>query len=729
MKKLLKTFSAMVLATSVSGVAVGGFAAVAGASTTPPWEPDTAAVGGLTFFDSSGNQITGGSLDAPFAAYVQGATIRSGDTKATLFAYTPVSSKAPGAWSGQTLSSSTTYPNSQAPSALATSSLPLVTGATSDVSLSTYISNFPNNDSSSDGYANLYVLRLKTSAKGLPTTAGYDEADIEVTGSSWHVVYPAPTLTSTTTSLSASPTSPQVAGTSITLTATVSPAETGSVQFYVGATPIGTAQTVVAGSASVITSDLPQGTDGLSAVFTPTTYSAVAASTGTATFVVNPAHTVPGSPTNVLATAGNASATVSWTDPASDGNSTIQSYTATSSPGSFTCNATGASATSCVVNGLANGTAYTFTVVATNGVGSSSPSTASTAVTPSTVPGAPAITTVTGGNASATVQFTAPASNGGAAILGYTVTSAPGAFTCTTTGPLGSSCTVNGLSNGTAYTFTVAAQNTNGFGTSSSASSPVTPATVPGAPTGVALSVPSNGSLSVSWTAPASTGGAAISGYTATATSGGTSKTCTTATTSCTISGLTSTSAYSVSVVASNLKGESNSANYAVSAYPVTATSVSALSLVPVAQKGVSFGVLVYGVSPGSSVSVKNGTKTINGVANALGEFVANTSVAKTGVFSIVTTAGKKSVTTKVFAPLITVPTKAKHGGTLAITIASAPPKVSASASASNSKSATATTSASGTATLKVSVPKAGTVTVTVTIAGVSFPANSVSVS
>jgi hypothetical protein len=78
-----------------------------------------------------------------------------------------------------------------------------------------------------------------------------------------------------------------------------------------------------------------------------------------------------------------------------------------------------------------------------------------------TVPGAPTGASATGGNAQATVSWTAPASNGGSAITNYTVTSSPGSKTCTkAAAPL--SCTVTGLTNGQAYTFTVKA--TNGVG-------------------------------------------------------------------------------------------------------------------------------------------------------------------------------------------------------------------------------------------------------------------------
>jgi hypothetical protein len=97
----------------------------------------------------------------------------------------------------------------------------------------------------------------------------------------------------------------------------------------------------------------------------------------------------------------------------------------------------------------------------------------STPNTPITTAGAPTSVSATAGAAQGVVSWTAPASNGGAAIIAYTVTSTPGSFTCTTAL---TSCTVTGLTNGTAYTFTVAATNSVGTGSASSASNSVTPA-------------------------------------------------------------------------------------------------------------------------------------------------------------------------------------------------------------------------------------------------------------
>lgn len=91
--------------------------------------------------------------------------------------------------------------------------------------------------------------------------------------------------------------------------------------------------------------------------------------------------TAPGAPTGVAAAAGDHSAAVSWLAPASDGGSTITSYTVTASPGTLTATVAG-SQTAATVSGLSNGTTYTFTVTATNVAGTSDPSAPSTAVTP-----------------------------------------------------------------------------------------------------------------------------------------------------------------------------------------------------------------------------------------------------------------------------------------------------------------------------------------------------------
>jgi len=114
-------------------------------------------------------------------------------------------------------------------------------------------------------------------------------------------------------------------------------------------------------------------------------------------------------------------------------------------------------------------------VTATNSAGSANATSNATATIAGTVPGAPTIGTATAGNAQASVAFTAPAVTGGPAITSYTATSSPGGIT----GSAASSpITVSGLTNGTAYTFTVTATNSIGTGPASAASNSVTPTAV-----------------------------------------------------------------------------------------------------------------------------------------------------------------------------------------------------------------------------------------------------------
>jgi len=87
-------------------------------------------------------------------------------------------------------------------------------------------------------------------------------------------------------------------------------------------------------------------------------------------------------------------------------------------------------------------------------------------------PGAPTGVSAVPGNGQAVVSFTAPADTGTSPITGYVVTAYPGGITASgASGPV----TVEGLTNGTAYTFTVKAVNAAGPGSESLALGPVTP--------------------------------------------------------------------------------------------------------------------------------------------------------------------------------------------------------------------------------------------------------------
>jgi len=142
----------------------------------------------------------------------------------------------------------------------------------------------------------------------------------------------------------------------------------------------------------------------------------------TGTVQVTVAATVPNAPTSVVATRGNASVSVAFIAPVSNGGIAISGYTATCG----TQSSSGA-ASPIVVSNLSNGTVVTCTVIATNAVGDSVPSIPSNSVTPATVPGAPTINGAVPGNTTATIAFAAPTSAGGVPIIDYTLSCTPGA--------------------------------------------------------------------------------------------------------------------------------------------------------------------------------------------------------------------------------------------------------------------------------------------------------------
>jgi hypothetical protein len=91
----------------------------------------------------------------------------------------------------------------------------------------------------------------------------------------------------------------------------------------------------------------------------------------------------------------------------------------------------------------------------------------------------------------------------------------------------------------------------------SSPSNPVTPATLPGPPTNVAATA-GVGEATVTWTPPASNGGAAINSYTVIASPGGQTVTVSGSTTEATVSDLTTNVTYTFTVFATNRVGSSD---------------------------------------------------------------------------------------------------------------------------------------------------------------------------
>ncbi|MEV3984528.1 fibronectin type III domain-containing protein [Nonomuraea sp. NPDC049758] len=190
-------------------------------------------------------------------------------------------------------------------------------------------------------------------------------------------------------------------------------------------------------------------------------------------------------------------------------------------------------------------------------------------------PGAPTAVTGVARHQAVRVSWQPPASDGGTPITGYTVTVTPGGRTVTTAGA--TTANVTGLSNGTAYTFTVTAANAVGTGPASAASAAVTPVQgrLPGAPIKI-VTAPEFGSVHVSWQPPTDDGGADITEYKVVTSPGGETAKAWWGQTEVTVKGLTDGQLYTFAVTATNVIGAGPSSAPSPVTAPAAPTSPGA---------------------------------------------------------------------------------------------------------------------------------------------------------
>ena len=237
------------------------------------------------------------------------------------------------------------------------------------------------------------------------------------------------------------------------------------------------------------------------------------------------ATTVPGAPTGLTATAsGTTAINLSWSAPASTGGSAITGYNIESSSdggsswSDLVAN-TSNTTTTYAHTGLTAGDTRHYRVSAINANGAGTASNVDSATTGTTVPGAPTGLTATASETTAiNLSWSAPASTGGSAITGYNIeVSANGTSGWTdqvaNTNSTATTYAHTGLAAGDTRHYRVSAINANGAGTASNVDSATTGTTVPGAPTGLTATASGTTAINLSWSAPASTGGSAITGY------------------------------------------------------------------------------------------------------------------------------------------------------------------------------------------------------------------------
>ena len=272
-------------------------------------------------------------------------------------------------------------------------------------------------------------------------------------------------------------------------------------------------------------------------------------------------------PTALVGTFGNARVSLAWTAPSVSGGvpvtDYIVQYRTNVSNSLWTTFSDGVRTTpTAIVTGLTNGTSYLFRVAAVNAAGTSG-FVQSVGVTPMTVASVPTALVGTFGNAQVSLVWTAPSVSGGVPITDYTVQYRKTTDTTWTTFNDGVRTTptaiVTGLTNGTTYYFRVAA--VNAAGTSAFVQSlAVTPKTVADAPTNIS-GTSRLGVAYLTWNAPLSSGGAAVTRYEITySTNGGVSWTTwgTVAKNSATLSGLPRGLNYVFKIRAQNAAGWSN---------------------------------------------------------------------------------------------------------------------------------------------------------------------------
>lgn len=233
-----------------------------------------------------------------------------------------------------------------------------------------------------------------------------------------------------------------------------------------------------------------------------------------------PAPTAPSVPTSLSAVGGVGQASLTWSAPSQNGGADISDYVVEySSRGSTSWSQfdDGVSVTtSATVTGLSNGTTYLFRVRAVTSGGTSDASASASAIIG--VPTSPQSLSATAIDQAVRLMWSVPAQNGGSVITDYVIEYSSNGGTAWSIFDDGTSIattsTVSGLTNSMTYQFRVSASNTLGTGASSSVVIAVPwAANLPSAPLAVTVGLVDLNSISLTWSVPATNGGANVTDY------------------------------------------------------------------------------------------------------------------------------------------------------------------------------------------------------------------------
>src|SRR2546427_409638 len=222
----------------------------------------------------------------------------------------------------------------------------------------------------------------------------------------------------------------------------------------------------------------------------------------------------PSAPQNLQAAGGNARVSLSWQAPLSNGGSGITGYKIykSTSSGAEVYLTTRGNVASYTDLAVTNGITYFYQVSAINSTSESPKSNEASAIPPA-LPTAPQNLQAAGGITRVSLSWQAPSSNGGSGITYYKIFKSTSSGTegyLTTRGNV-TSYTDLAVTNGLTYFYKVSALNSIGESPQSNEAS-VALSAVPPAPQNLHASG-GIGNVTLTWQAPSSNGGSAITGY------------------------------------------------------------------------------------------------------------------------------------------------------------------------------------------------------------------------